>query len=101
MNRRTLLTLSASLLILSMTRAVRAQTDKKPFSPQELDQILAPIALYPDPLLAQVLMATSYPLEIVEAARWSKANPTLKGDAAVTAVKDPTWGASAKQPTPF
>ena len=101
MNRRTLLTLSASLLVLSMTRAVRAQTDKKPFSPQELDQILAPIALYPDPLLAQVLMATSYPLEIVEAARWSKANPALKGDAAVAAVKDQSWDASVKSLVAF
>ena len=45
--------------------------------------MLAPIALYDDALLSQVLMATSYPLEIVEAARWSQANPNLKGDAAV------------------
>ena len=45
--------------------------------------MLAPIALYDDALLSQVLMAASYPLEIVEAARWSQANPNLKGDAAV------------------
>ena len=52
------------------------------FKPEELEQIVAPIALYPDPLLAQVLMASTYPLELVEAARFAKANPTLKGDAA-------------------
>jgi hypothetical protein len=78
-----------------------AQDDKKKFAPAELDQILAPIALYPDSLLSQVLMATSYPLEIVEAARWSKANPNLKGDAAVTAVKDQTWDASVKSLVAF
>ena len=54
--------------------------------------MLAPIALYPDGLLSQILMASGYPLEIVEAARWSKANPTLKGDAAVQAVKDKDLG---------
>src|ERR1700741_4580031 len=51
------------------------------FRPEELEAIVAPIALYPDALLAQVLMASTYPLEIVEAARWSKANPSVTGDA--------------------
>jgi hypothetical protein len=45
------------------------------FSQEDLDRLLAPIALYPDALLAQILMASTYPLEVVEAARWSKANP--------------------------
>ncbi|HSH99158.1 MAG TPA: DUF3300 domain-containing protein, partial [Reyranella sp.] len=53
--------------------------------------MLAPIALYPDGLLAQVTMAATYPLEVVEAARWSKDNPNLKGDAAVQACKDKGW----------
>src|SRR5579883_1851667 len=48
------------------------------FTQTELDQMLAPIALYPDGLLSQVLMAATYPLEVVEAARWSQANPGLK-----------------------
>jgi len=48
------------------------QTSNSPvFSQQALDQMLAPIALYPDALLAQILMAATYPLEVVEAARWS------------------------------
>ena len=42
----------------------------------QLDQLLAPIALYPDPLLAQILAASTYPLEVVEAARWVKNPPT-------------------------
>ena len=46
----------------------------------QLDQLVAPIALYPDPLLAQVLMASTYPLEMVQADRWAKANKSLKGD---------------------
>jgi len=67
----------------------------------ELDQLLAPIALYPDTLLSQILMASTYPLEIVEAARWSKANPGLKGSDAVSAVEEKDWDASVKSLTAF
>src|SRR5256712_7530434 len=63
---------------------------------QELDQMLAPIALYPDSLLSQIFMASSYPLEVVEAARWSKANPGLKGEEAVKAVEQRDWDPSVK-----
>lgn len=73
----------------------------KPFSKEELDQMLAPIALYPDALLSQVMMASTYPLEVVEAARWSKANPNLKGDAAVKAVQDKNWDVSVKSLVAF
>jgi hypothetical protein len=98
MKRRAVL---AFLLAVGVARVALAQNEKKTFTPAELDQILAPIALYPDSLLSQVLMATSYPLEIVEAARWSKANPNLKGDGAVTAVKDQTWDVSVKSLVAF
>lgn len=64
------------------------------FSQAELDQMLAPIALYPDAMLSQMLMAATYPLEVVEAARWSRANPELKGDAAVRAAGDQGWDPS-------
>ena len=47
-----------------------AATDTQLLKPAELDQLVAPIALYPDPLLAEVLMASSYPLEVVQAAHW-------------------------------
>ena len=50
------------------------------FKQEELEAILAPVALYPDELLAQTLMGSTYPLEIVEADRFVKANPNLKGD---------------------
>lgn len=66
------------------------------FSQAELDQMLAPIALYPDTLLSQVLIASTYPLEIVEAARWSRQNPRLQGDEAVAAVAERDWDPSVK-----
>jgi hypothetical protein len=52
-------------------------------------------------LLSQILMAATYPLEVVEAARWSKANPNLKGDAAVKAVQDKAWDVSVKSLVAF
>ncbi|HSD96759.1 MAG TPA: DUF3300 domain-containing protein, partial [Sulfuricaulis sp.] len=71
----------------------------KTFSQQELDQILAPIALYPDALLAQIFMASTYPLEIVEAARWVKANPKLKDKALEDALQKQAWDPSVKSLT--
>jgi len=68
----------------------------KTFSQGELDQLMAPIALYPDALLAQVLMASTYPLEIVEASRWVKANPNLKDKALEDALQQQTWDPSVK-----
>ena len=71
------------------------------FSAQELEQLLAPIALYPDSLLAQVLMASTYPLEVVSAERWVKANPGLKGTALEDALQKQSWDASVKSLTVF
>src|SRR6478735_5410371 len=83
------------------TPAAAAPPAKKPFSPAEIDQMLAPIALYDDALLSQVLMAATYPLEVVEASRWQQANPTLTGDAAVKAVADKGWDVSVKSLVAF
>src|SRR4030095_11517426 len=55
--------------------------DSRPFRPEELEQIVAPIVQYPDPLLAQIFMASTYPLEVIQAARFAKANPRLTGRA--------------------
>ncbi|CAN5688914.1 DUF3300 domain-containing protein [soil metagenome] len=101
MQRRTLMTAFAAMLALGSWRSAEAQDARQPFKPEELDQMLAPIALYPDAVLAQTLMAAGYPLEVVDAARWSKANPNLKGDAAVTAVKDKSWDVSVKSLVAF
>jgi uncharacterized membrane protein YgcG len=101
MERRKLLALSTAALALAPFQGLRAQESNKPFTTEQLDQLLAPIALYPDALLSQVLMAATYPLEVVEAARWSQANPNLKGDAALAAVKDKSWDVSVKSLVAF
>src|SRR6478609_6914087 len=98
-DRRRLILLSLAAVAAALPG--QAQTEKKPFSPAELDQILAPIALYPDSLLSQILMAAGYPLEIVEAARWLRANPNAKGDAALKAVADKSWDVAVKSLVAF
>ncbi|NJD55640.1 MAG: DUF3300 domain-containing protein [Nitrospirae bacterium] len=78
--------------------AFSQQTDQKQkvFKQEELDQIVAPIALYPDSLLTQILMASTYPLEVVEASRWAKKNKELKGDALTKALEAQPWDPSVK-----
>ena len=66
------------------------------FKQEELDQMLAPIALYPDSLLSQILMASTYPLEIVQADRWVEQNKNLKGDALAKALEAQPWDPSVK-----
>jgi hypothetical protein len=66
------------------------------YSREELAQMLAPIALYPDALLSQVLMASTYPIEVIEADRWRKQNPKLQNEALDTAMLDQDWDASVK-----
>ena len=66
------------------------------FTKEELDQMLAPIALYPDSLLSQILMASTYPIEIVDADRWIKQNPNLTGDQLDEALRDNDWDVSVK-----
>ena len=61
-----------------------------------MEQILAPIALHPDPLISQILMASTYPLEVVQAERWAKQNASLKGDALTKALEAQNWDPSVK-----
>lgn len=70
------------------------QTDR--FRKEELAQMLAPIALYPDSLIAQMLVASTYPLEVVEAERWLNENKDLKGDDLNNALLDKPWDPSVK-----
>ncbi|WP_407935241.1 DUF3300 domain-containing protein, partial [Cupriavidus plantarum] len=67
----------------------------------QIDQLLAPIALYPDALLSQVLMASTYPSDVAAAAQWSKSNASLSGDAAVKAVQGETWDPSVQSLVAF
>jgi len=66
------------------------------YSQQQLDQMLAPVALYPDSLLAQVLMASTYPLEVVQAQRFVEARPGLQGDGLARAIAPMPWDPSVK-----
>lgn len=85
--------LSFTLLIMISTSAC-AEESEATFSQAELDQMMAPIALYPDSLLSQILMASTYPVDVAEAVTWSKNNPDLTGDAAVEAVQNKPWDPS-------
>ncbi|WP_341678242.1 DUF3300 domain-containing protein [Niveibacterium sp. SC-1] len=73
----------------------------KVYSQQDLDELLAPVALHPDPLLAQILMASTYPLDVVEAQRWRKANPKLEGKALEDALAKKAWDPSVKSLATF
>ncbi|MEB7890463.1 DUF3300 domain-containing protein [Hafnia alvei] len=68
----------------------------KSFTQPQLDQLVAPIALYPDPVLAQILMASTYPSNVVQAVQWSRDNPKAQGDSAVKRVADQPWDPSVK-----
>ena len=76
--------------------AAPAGPSAKAFTAEQLEQLAAPIALHPDPLVAQVLMAATYPLEVVEAARFAKENAKVQGDQLNEALKDKTWDDSVK-----
>jgi hypothetical protein len=65
-------------------------------TPEQLKQLVAPIALYPDSLVAQILAASTFPEQVVEADRWVQAQPDLKGDALAQAVDQQPWDPSVK-----
>jgi hypothetical protein len=73
-----------------------AEPDQTLLKPEQLEALVAPIALYPDALLANMLAAATYPLEVVEADRWMKENKNLKGDAFKTEVDRKSWDDSVK-----
>jgi len=71
------------------------------FTREELDQMMAPIALYPDALLAQVLMASTYPGDVADAVAWSKAHKDAKGEEAVKQVANESWDPSVQSLVAF
>ena len=77
------------------------QSAQKQFSREELAQLVAPIALYPDELVAQILMASTYPLEIVEADRWVQQNRALRGDPLAEELEQKNWDPSVKSLVAF
>ena len=108
MIRTTIKILAAVLLILPQTVLAQAPAQTSPpaqpastssqqlLSDAQLDALVAPIALYPDALLSEILMASTYPLEVVEADRWVQDNKNLKGDALKDAVTKQSWDDSVK-----
>ena len=99
--RRVLAGVIALLLVVPLPLLAQQDQAAKPFKPEELDQLVAPIALYPDPLLAQVLMASTYPLDVVQAARFAKDNASLKGDQRDQALQKQRWDDSVKSLVSF
>ena len=106
---RRLVALMFSLLVLAPLTALAQNQPTPPNQPtpsamsgeqllkaRELDALVAPIALYPDRLLSLILMASTYPLEVVQADRWMKANKNLKGDELKAAVDKQPWDDSVK-----
>jgi len=71
------------------------------YTSAQIDQWVAPVALYPDNLLSQVLMASTYPSNVLQAVQWSQDNPTMQGDAAVQAVANQPWDPSVKSLVAF
>src|SRR5262245_39073344 len=105
--------LTMVVVLCSVPLAATAQTPTTPQAPtteqtpagapsqpllkaEELDALLAPIALYPDNLLSQVLIASTYPLEVVQAERWATQNKNLKGDQLKAEVDKQAWDDSLK-----
>lgn len=79
-----------------VSAAADGQNSPPVFKQEELEQLLAPIALYPDSLLSQILMASTYPLEVVQAQRWAKQNSNLRGLELAQALEGRTWDPSVK-----
>jgi len=98
--RRFLRDVARGLLVtLCLLMTAHAQQDDDRLA--RMDQLLAPIALYPDALLNQILMASTYPADVIEAADWSRANPELSGDEAVRAVSRYDWDPSVQSLVAF
>jgi hypothetical protein len=98
-------TLLASTIVYGQSPAPVLTTSQSaiPYAPGQLDQMLAPIALYPDEMLGAILTAATYPLEIVQADRWLQdtSNRALKGDQLTAALENQPWDASVKSLVPF
>jgi Protein of unknown function (DUF3300) len=86
----------AVILMFPLSPLLHGQTPAASFKPEEIEQLVAPIALYPDSLVSQILMASTYPLEVVEADRWAKQNKNQKSDAFAAALEKQSWDPSVK-----
>src|SRR6478735_3085154 len=96
-------TFPLDLLAQTTPAAVAQPATGQPFNTEQLDALVASIALYPNDLLTQLLMASTFPLEVVAAARWVEdpAHKSLSGDALAKALEAEPWDASVKSLAPF
>jgi hypothetical protein len=93
---------AAAFVVACLLAAAPARAaEPPPFTVAELDQMLAPIALFPDALLSQVLMASTYPSDVAQAVEWAYGHRKLEGDAAVQAVQDKPWDPSVQSLVAF
>src|SRR5215831_8530383 len=100
---RGIVTLGAAVLIAAFCYGYQAESggtsgvvDAAPVSTQKLRALAAPIALYPDPLVAQILAASTFPDQVAVASYWLQQNKNLTGDALLGAVNQQHWDASVK-----
>ncbi len=96
MNALTRTLCTVTLVAIGLLTQPVAQANEPVYTQAELDQMLAPVALYPDTVLTHVLIAATYPVQVVRAARWSAENAGLEGEAALAAVDDRDWDDSVK-----
>lgn len=96
MNALSRILCTAALVAFALLVHSVAKADEPVYTQAELDQMLAPVALYPDTVLTHVLIAATYPVQVVRAARWSAENSGLAGEAALEAVEDRDWDDSVK-----
>ena len=101
LEKKASLLLTSWVLLGTLSSSMPAQSDQTPApvvsqSPEQLQQLVAPIALYPDELVAQILAAATYPTEVVEADRWLQQHPNLKGQELAQAVDKELWDPSVK-----
>ena len=94
--RKSLIWVLVGFLALPGAPLSAAESAQQTIKPEEIEQLVAPIALYPDSLLSQIFMASTYPLEVVEASRWAKQNQNLKGDALAQALEKQDWDPSVR-----
>jgi Protein of unknown function (DUF3300) len=94
--RKSFIWMLITLLALPWSPLGPAESWAQTFKPEEIDALVAPIALYPDDLLSQIFMASTYPLEVVQASRWARQNQNLKGDALAQALEKQDWDPSVK-----
>src|ERR1017187_9444504 len=91
-----LLVISVGLLAQDQAPAPPPPPPGQTLTPDQLDDLVAPIALYPDPLLSQVLVASTYPLELVQVSQWLQRNPGLTGPALTAAAQQQNWDPSVQ-----